>query len=466
MDQKELEKRIEGARRWGLRRNPYYVEAVVALADELAAEREKVRNLEAALVNAQPIGERCHEVSDLYGITGRMTHDHVGPLRPCAICGQPPEHEVHTKHPVSEDDPPSPKQPPVERIVVSKEAARDPAALAEAMQYAARLTREHSIQFPGPEGGGIDSLAQNQVDPKPEVTEFIEQNFFELIDAPANPGPGVDECLSMQGAPTQAEVDAIRAEVERLREERDEVVNDVGEWCECVHEAGGLLGVRPGDEVRPGVLAKIRELIADRERITIDRDNLVVMYNTAHAAADEARKERDEARAELADKWDRVNEANESRDEAWAAADNARIANGMLAEEILNLRERLKCHQNDNLPRVKAELAAMKEERDAARNELTAMIEQYDADERSRQQQYAYQYDCQRAEIDNLRELLLDCVCQACEMPGGYIDHQFISAYEAATKHLVCVGILTNTDGHHYELAGKTETKQEGGAEK
>jgi hypothetical protein len=101
---------------------------------------------------------------------------------------------------------------------------------------------------------------------------------------------------------------------------------------------------------------------------------------------------------------------------------------------------------------VKAELAAMKEERDAARNELTAMIEQYDADERSRQQQYAYRYDCQRAEIDNLRELLLDCVCQACEMPGGYIDHQFISAYEAATKHLVCVGILTNTDGHHYHL--------------
>jgi hypothetical protein len=110
----------------------------------------------------------------------------------------------------------------------------------------------------------------------------------------------------MQGAPTQTEVDALRAEVERL---------------------------------------KVRLRVVENER-----DVSIQQENCLREEKNRLRKDIQLiAKKSLEDRHD-ASEAILARDEARAESDKARIANGMLAEEILNLRERLKCHQNDNLP--------------------------------------------------------------------------------------------------------------------
>lgn len=91
---------------------------------------------------------------------------------------------------------------------------------------------------------------------------------------------------------------------------------------------------------------------------------------------------------------------------------------------------------------ARAELAAIK----AAREHTSAII----GVDMPSAQDIAAKLVEQEEELARVRELLLDCVLQSCELPSGIIDHQFISAYEAATEYLDAIGDLEKL-GHTYQ---------------
>ena len=211
-----------------------------------------------------------------------------------------------------------------------------------AVQVADDTIRERRRRFGVPTGsqrgkGGLEELHEGKIDCA-LCGEKLKPDHY-VINRPQQGGLRHFDCQSPEcGGPVlgekpptvPVEIDILRAEIERVKEERDELREELGAFKEAIENAhsGYADGSYPFATDRPrDHLTGLRELI--EENVSLEGCAMRSERDEERARAEKAEKERDEAKREADAIQAASLQAAFDRDDAVARANRLEIAAGL-----------------------------------------------------------------------------------------------------------------------------------------